>query len=168
MGFPFKKRQAFSLGRESQPQPLSGFPQKQFSEVWSLRTGAGRIALCDLGVTGITASPGECDFSGLISQLARDTCILPAKLSLVHRIPELIPGRGSAPRSQGVLWRRVAERRRCSSSRSFLTRLDKWTRCAVSVFYSQERQNPQPGSNSVGSLQMAGFFGLCSACDRRT
>lgn len=121
-----------------------GSPRNSFQrfELDSLRGVAGRIALCDLGVTGITASLEEYDFSGLISQGARDTCILPVKLSLVHRTPQSIPGRRSALRTQGVLWR-VVERRRCSSSRSFLTLLEKWTRCGVSIFYSQELQNPQ-------------------------
>lgn len=58
------------------------------------------------------------------------------------RAPQAILGFGSALRTQGVLWR-VEERRRCSGSRSFLTLLEKWTRCGVSICYSQELQNPQ-------------------------
>lgn len=61
----------------------------------------------------------------LISQRARDTRVLPARLSLVLRTPQLILGHGSAPRTQGVLWR-GEECRRCGGRWSFLNRLYKW------------------------------------------
>lgn len=81
------------------------------------------------------------------------------------RAPQSILGFGSALRTQGVLWR-VEERRRCSSSRSFLTLLEKWTRCGVSIFFIPKSfRIHKPGSNTVQSLQMVVFFGLCSACD---
>lgn len=108
----------------------------------SLRTGAGRIALWDLGVNCHFSEPRrvwffESDFSEGQGHLHSAGKVEPSAAS-----PTVDPGLRSARRTQGVLcW--VEERRRCSSSRSFLTRLDKWTRCGISVFYSQELQNPQ-------------------------